>query len=84
MTLSQRYLTAYNACKQTHSPEYCRQMVIQNIPAMMKVYLMAYDGCLRVLPDKACRNILAPEGGFSYWPLAAGLAIGFVLGRVFR
>lgn len=84
MTLSQQYLTAYDACKQSQSPEICRQMVIQNIPAMMKVYLIAYDGCLRVLPDQACRNILAPKGGFSFWPLAAGFAIGFIAGRILR
>lgn len=84
MTLSQRYLTAYDACKQTQSPEYCRQVVIQNIPTMMKLYFTAYDGCLRVLPDRACRNVFGPEGGFSFWPLAAGFAIGFFVGRVLR
>jgi len=84
MTLSQRYLTAYEACKQTQSPQYCREMVIQNIPTMMKLYFTAYDGCRRVLPERVCRNILAPEGGFSFWPLGAGIAIGFILGRILR
>lgn len=84
MTLSERYLSAYDACKQSQSPEYCRQIVIQNIPAMMKVYLTAYDGCLRILPDEACRNIFAPKGGFSFWPLAAGFVVGLIVGRILR
>ena len=84
MTFARKFLDIYDDCKESRSPEACRQSVVDAAPALIKTYLVAYDGCVTLFGRDKCRDIFAPPKQRRGVPLVAflaGLGIALLLGR---
>jgi hypothetical protein len=82
MSLAENFLKMYDTCKQTQSPEQCRELVMAATPKMVQGYLASYDTCLRVFKPETCRKWLAPgRMRGTIIALGIGAALGFLIGR---
>lgn len=85
MRIADKFLMMYDTCKQTRSPESCRQTVASAAPTILDIYLRSYDACLRGFSPEACRKVFAPAKTKKVSALkwfGAGLLAGFVLRRI--
>lgn len=75
------FLSSYDLCIRSASPDYCRNSVSSSTPAIMDTYLKTYENCRIALGSEACQNILAPDQNPTLQALPL-LAIGFLAGAI--
>lgn len=75
------FLSAYDTCIQSASPDYCRNSVSSSTPAVVDVYLKTYENCRRIMSADSCQKILAPDQNQTLQAIPL-VAIGFIFGAV--
>ena len=85
MSIGVRFLQIYDSCKQSQTPEQCRDMVMAAAPALIRSYLGGYDLCLRGFSQETCRRVFlpakTPRTRAALW-FGAGVAVGFIIRKV--
>jgi len=85
MNIGTTFLVGYDICKNTMSPELCRQKAMDAAPNAVSVFLQSYDACLMVTDPDRCRKILAPDiPAPPVIPFISGLIIGIICVLIFR
>lgn len=85
MNLARNFLSMYDACKQSQSPDVCRRTVAAAVPTVVDTYLRSYDVCLRAFPPATCSKLFAPaqtpRATKIRW-FGAGFVVAFLLRKL--